>query len=132
MAKRTYHKEADVKAEIKKLFNKHNWFWWMPPANGFGKAGTSDFHALRDGVFMCVEAKFGSNKPTALQVGFLNSITAQGGIAFVVNEKRMELFSGWLEAFDRSALAAAQKKSIAHEDGALMLDAIREMTSELV
>lgn len=132
MAKRAYLKEADVKAEIKKLLNKHKWFWWMPPANGFGASGTSDFNALRDGVFMAVEAKFGSNKPTPLQVGYLNSVTAAGGMAFVVNEKRLELFAKWLDAFDRSALAAAQKKSIAHEDGAVMLDAIREMTCELV
>lgn len=132
MAKRTYQKEADVKAEVKKLLNKHQWFWWMPPANGFGKAGVSDFNAIRDGVFLAVETKFAGNRPTAMQVAFMNSITKSGGIALVVNEKNIEIFAKWLETFDRAALDVANKKSVANEDGAFMLDAIREMTSDLV
>jgi hypothetical protein len=132
MGKRTYTKESDVKAEIKKLLNKHKWYWWMPPANGFGKAGVSDFNALRDGVFIVIEAKFGGNKPTALQVAYMNSIMAAGGIAFVVDEKRIEQFAGWLEAFDRSAQATAAKQKVSDEDGALMLNALRDMTCELV
>ena len=61
---RTFLTEKDVKAEVKKLLNAHDWFWWMPPANGFGKAGISDFNALKKGVFLAVETKFGSKKPT--------------------------------------------------------------------
>lgn len=132
MPKRTYLKEADVKAEVKKLLNKHEWFWWMPPANGFGRAGTSDFNALRDGVFLAVETKFGGNKPTAMQIGYMHSITANGGMAFVVDEKRIDKFAGWLAAFDRAAEAAGNKKPVASEDGAYMLDAIRDLTLELV
>lgn len=132
MSKRTYLKESDVKAEVKKLLNKHKWFWWMTPANGYGQSGISDFCAMRDGVFLAIETKFGTNRPTPLQVGYMNSVTAAGGMAFVVNEKRAETFAKWLEAFDRAAEATAQKKAVASEDGAYMLDAIREMTSELV
>lgn len=132
MSKRTYLKEADVKAEIKKLLNKHKWYWWMTPANGYGQSGISDFCAIRDGVFLAIEAKFGTNKPTAMQVGYLHSVTAHGGMSFVVNDKRVETFAKWLETFDRAAEAAGQKKAVAPEDGAYMLDAIREMTSELV
>lgn|SRR5574343_994392 len=131
MSKRTYVKEADVKAEVKNLLKKHKYFWWMPPANGFGKVGVSDFNALRAGVFLAIETKFGGNRPTPLQVAYLNSIHAEGGLAFVVDEKRIDKFAGWLEAFDRAAECAAQKKPVADADGAYMLDAIREMTREL-
>lgn len=131
MARRTFLKEADVKAEVKTLLKKHGFFWWMPANNGFGKSGTSDFLAIRKGVFIAIETKFGGNRPTPLQVAFLNSIMAEDGFGFVVDEKRLELFAGWLAAFDRAAECAAKKKPVAEEDGAYMLDAIRELTREL-
>jgi hypothetical protein len=69
------------------------WFWFMPPANAYGKSGISDIIALKRGTFMAIETKFGSNKPTAMQIGFLNSVRASDGFAFVVNEKNLP----WLE-----------------------------------
>lgn len=128
---KTYSSEKDVKATVKKLLTKHKYFWWMPPANGFGKVGVSDFNALRAGVFVAVETKFGGNKPTPAQRAYLESITAEGGFGFVVDEKRLDTFTKWLEAFDRAAEAASRKEKVAPEDGAAMLDAIREMTVEL-
>lgn len=130
MAK-TYMTEKDVKASVKKLLDKHKYFWWMPPANGFGKVGVSDFNALRAGVFLAIETKFGGNKPTVQQLAYLRSVLAEDGMAFVVDEKRIDLFAGWLAAFDRAAECTANKKPVADEDGAYMLDAIRELTREL-
>ena len=125
---RTFLTEKDVKAEVKKLLNKHGWFWWMPPANGYGKAGIFDFNALRKGVFLAVETKFGNNKPSPMQTGFGNSIQAEDGFAFVVNEKTLDWFQAWLEAFDRATDAVSQGGKPTDEDGATMLDAIRAMT----
>lgn len=124
--------EADVKKEVKKLLNKHGWFWWMPPANGFGKAGTSDFHALRAGVFIALETKFGTNKPTALQKAFLHSVKAEKGLAFVVDEGNIEHFRAWLDAFDRAAAAVAKSENVAPEDGSIMLNALVAMTEKMV
>jgi hypothetical protein len=122
-------KEKHVKAEVKKLLDTHNWFWWMPPANGFGRVGVSDFNAMRGGVFIAIETKFGKNsKPTALQVAFLNSIRAEDGFAFVVNERNLEWLKAWLEAFDRSVEAASWKKKPTDEDGAMMVNALKELT----
>lgn len=126
---RTYLKEADVKAEVKKLLDKYGWYWWMTPANGYGKAGISDFSALKAGVFLAIETKFGTNKPTAMQIGYLNSIRAEDGFAFVVNEKNVEWLDAWLGAFARSAEAAANKQMPTPEDGAMMVNAIHEMTA---
>lgn len=128
---KTYTSEKDVKASVKKLLEKHKWFWWMPPANGFGKVGVSDFNAIRNGVFLAVETKFGGNKPTVQQRAYLESITAEGGFGFVVDEKRVATLTTWMETFDRAAETASRKEKIAPEDGAAMLDAIREMTVEL-
>lgn len=87
--------EAGVKAAVKKLLKDHGWFAWMPPANGYGRVGISDIHALKGGHFLAIETKFGSNKPTAMQAAFLGNITHGGGTAMVVNEANL----GELEKF---------------------------------
>lgn len=123
--------EKGVKREVKKLLDKHNWFWIMPAANGYGKAGTSDFIALRSGVFLAVETKFGTNKPTAMQVGFLNSVRAEDGFAFVVSDRNLDWFALWLTAFDRACEATSKGQEPSQDDGATMLNAIRALTELL-
>ena len=119
--------EKDVKAKVKKLLDKYGWFWWMPPANGFGQSGISDFNAVKDGVFMAVETKFGSNKPTAMQGAFLRSINQESCFGFVVTEKTLEWFDTFLEEFERSKIDVSEKKAMAHESGAALIDAIRAL-----
>jgi hypothetical protein len=63
--RKTYTKEAHVKDDMKALLDRFGWFWFMPPANAYGKSGISDIIALKRGTFMAIETKFGSNKPTA-------------------------------------------------------------------
>lgn len=126
---RTFNNEKDVKAEVKKLLDKHGWFWWMPPANGYGKSGIADFNAIKNGVFLAVETKFGNNKPSPMQYGWLNSVQAESGFAFVVNEKTLDWLECWMGAFERSAAAVSAQQEVTPEDGALMLDAIRAMTA---
>jgi hypothetical protein len=126
-----YKNEGDVKKAVKKLLDAHNWFWWMPPGSAYGDH-TVDFMAFRGGVFMVIETKFGKRLCTPLQKGFLTSITAETGFAFVVYEHRVTWFAAWLEAFDRARDCAAQDKPATNEDGAMLIDAIREMTREIV
>jgi hypothetical protein len=126
--------EADVKKYIKKILDKHGWFWWMPPANGYGKAGVSDFGAVHNGVFVVIEAKHtATNKgqPTPMQIGYLNSVRAEQCFAFVVNENRLDDLDAWLGAFARAAASAARGEKPSDEDGAVMINAMREMQSEL-
>ncbi len=120
--------EKDVKKQVKKLLDQYNYFWFMPPSNAYGKAGISDIIALGQGVFLAIETKFGSNKPTALQIGFLNSIRAEKGFAFVVNDKNIDWLEAWLAAFKRGADAISKQQMPADEDGAMMINAIRELT----
>jgi len=125
---KTYTSEKDVKKAVKKILEAHNWFWWMPPANMYGKAGISDFNCLKQGVFMAVETKFGKNQPTAPQVAFLNSIRACDSFAFLVNENNVEHFDAMLSAFDRATSAQMKKQEVQPEDGAMMLNAIAALT----
>ena len=123
--------EKDVKKEVKKLLDKHKWFWWMPPANGFGKIGVADFNAIRGGVFMAVETKFGANKPTVHQKAYLSSILAEDGFGFVVTDKNLDWFASFLQSFDKAAAGFANKTEPETEDGAMMLNAIKELTDGL-
>lgn len=123
--------EKDVKKAVKKILDQRGWFWWMPPANGFGKVGVSDFNALRNGVFLAIETKFGKNKPTVHQLAFLESVAASRGYGFIVNEDRLEWLTSFLDAFDRSAEAMQNNRQPTPEDGAMMLNAIKILTTEL-
>lgn len=129
MAK-TFTKEKDVKAEVKKLLATHQWMWWMPAANGFGTQGVPDFLAVRGGVFLAVETKFGDGKPTALQKQFLGGLAKEQCFAFVVNERSVGWLAVWLLAFDRAVAAEADGKTVDPADGAAMLDAIKVMTAD--
>jgi len=128
MPKKAPANEKDVKKLVKAFFDAHDWFWWMPPANMYGRSGISDFHAVKAGVFMVVETKFGKNPPTAMQIAFLNSVRSQESFAFVVNELNVDYLKAFLEAFDRATTAQLLKQAVAPEDGAMMLNAIKELT----
>lgn len=130
--RKTYTKEAHVKDDTKALLDKYGWFWFMPPANAYGKSGISDIIAVKAGTFMAIENKFGSNKPTAMQVGFLNSIRAADGFAFVVNDKNLEWLDAFLESFDISVAAQSRNEEVPPEHGARMLNALAELSNKLL
>lgn len=127
-----YRREADVKKQVKKLLDKHNYFWWCPPANGFGKLGVSDFNALKNGVFLAIETKYDKNKATAHQKAFLDSIRAEKGYGFIVNERNIEFLDQFLTTFDRSVGNVMKGEKPTDEDGSMMLNAIRALTEDIV
>lgn len=96
----TYKSEADVKTQVKKLLKEHGWFHWMPGANGFGMQGVSDFLALKNGVFLALETKFGKGTLTVLQRCFLRQVKDHGGLAFVVSETNLLTFSAFCAWFN--------------------------------
>lgn len=124
-------RERSVKDQVKAIFDKHGWFWWMPPANGYGQSGISDFGAVKDGLFMVVETKFGNNEPTALQYGYLNSVRAAGHFGFIVNEKTVCLLDVYLNSLDTAARAFAAHETVSPADGAAMVDALRAMMPDV-
>ena len=120
--------EKGVKAKIKALLNFHGWFTWMPGANGYGQQGIHDHLAIKNGVFLTVEAKFGYNKPKPLQSSFAAQIIANDGFSFCVNEKNIDHFAMWLESFEISTRYSSQNLEVPAEHGARMLNAISALT----
>jgi Holliday junction resolvase len=119
--------EKGVKDKVKKLLVKHGWFYFMPPANAYGRSGISDFIALKAGVMLAIETKFGSNKPTAMQKAFLESINAESAFGFVVNEGNLDWLAAFLEDFGAQTELVASEGKMANEAGARLVDAIRAL-----
>lgn len=123
-----YLNEGDVKKAVKAILTDDDWFWWMPAANGMGTTGISDFCAVKNGVFLAVETKFGKNDLSPMQRAFLNSIRSHESFAFKVSEKNVEWLQAWIAAFNRATIAASKNEKPSPEDGATMLNALKELT----
>ena len=83
--------EVKVKRQIRKLLDDAGAYYAMPIGTGYGNSGVPDFLICHKGRFIAVEAKAGSNKPTALQEMHLQKISDRGGIALVINETNLDL-----------------------------------------
>ena len=123
--------EKGVKELIKRLLNYHGYFTWMPGANGYGAQGISDHLAIKNGVFLAIEAKFGLNRPKPLQRSFAAQIIANDAYAFCVNERNIDHLAMWLESFEHSTLFVMQggdPEQIDPAHGARMLNAVSALT----
>lgn len=90
MSKRDPTNERDVKANIKEACLLAGAYYAMPHQAGYGQAGVPDFLICYRGEFIAVEAKFGTNKPTAHQTEQIRKIKDAGGTALVINEKNLD------------------------------------------
>ncbi len=120
--------EKGVKSLIKRLLDFHDWYHWMPAANGYGTLGVSDHAAIKAGVFLVIEAKFGNNKAKPLQKQFARNIIEQSGYAFLVNEKNIDHLAWWLESFEIATIAQMKGEQIPIEHGSRLLNAISALT----
>jgi len=78
--------EAKVKTAVRKLLDSLDIYHFMPPANGFGRAGIPDIVGCMDGHFIAIECKAGKGTTTALQDRELNAILNHGGTVFIARE----------------------------------------------
>jgi len=103
MKEKVYKNEGDVKEVVKKVLKDHGakCWWFMPPANGYGRAGIPDFVGALDGHMFCVETKFGPGKPTMNQLREMTLAGVAGAKVWLVNEKNITEwtaeFAGWAD-----------------------------------
>ena len=88
--------EKGVKDQIKKILtNTAKCWWFMPPANGYGRSGIPDIIGEVNGC----EAKSGRGKTTAHQVREIEGIMQAGGKVWIVREQTLDdfriEFAGW-------------------------------------
>ena len=91
--------EAKVKQQIKQILKELNLWYFMPPANGYGRAGIPDFIGCLKGRLIAIEAKAGKGKTTALQDREIQKIKDAGGFVLIVNESNIhtlkDLITSW-------------------------------------
>jgi len=78
--------EGKVKKQIKQILEELDVWFFMPPANGYGRAGIPDFVGCLRGRFIAIEAKAGKGATTALQDREIQRIKDAGGFVLIVNE----------------------------------------------
>jgi Holliday junction resolvase len=82
--------ESKVKARLRKYLDALGIYYFMPPANGFGRAGIPDIVGCMNGQFVAFECKAGKGKTTALQDREIKKIQDAMGWAFVINEENVD------------------------------------------
>lgn len=100
---RSMSNEKHVKENVKRVlaqFGEDLWYF-MPPANGYGRSGIPDFLGCYKGKFFAIETKFGSNSLSEHQVRETNAIGVAGAPVWIINNKNIDHFD-----FEFSAWAA--------------------------
>jgi len=89
--------ESKVKANVRKLLDELKIYHFMPPANGFGRAGIPDIIGCMDGHFIAIECKAGKGTTTALQDRELDAIRSARGLVFIAREHNLDELKTLLE-----------------------------------
>jgi Holliday junction resolvase len=94
--------EKKVKDKVVKILKKHGIYYFFPATHGFGRSGVPDVVCCFNSLFMGIECKAGTNKPTALQEKEMADIRSAGGVTFVINETNLTMLESWItdENFD--------------------------------
>ena len=93
--------EGDVKKIVKKVLSEQPDCWWfMPPANGYGRSGIPDFVGVVRGHAFVVETKFGRGTTTAHQDKELAAASQAGVQTWIVRETSVDTwaleFKAWV------------------------------------
>lgn len=123
-----WKKENNVKDCVKRLLDVHGWFHFPMAAGGYGAPGLPDRAALKDGVPLYIECKFGKGKVTALQRAFGAQVIANDAYAFCVNERNIDHLAWWLESFEIAKQCQMRGQEVPAEHGARLLNAISVLT----
>jgi Holliday junction resolvase len=78
--------EAKVKKKVVDVLKKYGAYYFFPATGGYGRSGVPDIVSCYRGVFIAIECKAGTNKPTPLQEAEMGKIRKAQGFVLVVNE----------------------------------------------
>jgi len=93
--------EAKVKKKVVDVIKKNSAYYFFPATGGYGRSGVPDIVCCYRGVFVAIECKAGSNKPTPLQEAEMAKIRQAQGFVLVVNETNIADVITMLERIDK-------------------------------
>jgi Holliday junction resolvase len=82
--------EAKVKKKVVDVLKKNGAYYFFPATGGYGRSGVPDIVCCYRGVFVAIECKAGTNKPTPLQQAEMGKIKQAQGFVLVVNETNID------------------------------------------
>lgn len=82
--------EAKVKKKVVDVLKKNGAYYFFPATGGYGRSGVPDIVCCYRGVFVAIECKAGTNKPTPLQEAEMGKIKQAQGFVLVVNEDNID------------------------------------------
>jgi Holliday junction resolvase len=82
--------EAKVKKKVVDVLKKNGAYYFFPATGGYGRSGVPDIVCCYRGVFIAIECKAGTNKPTPLQQAEMGKIKQAQGFVLVVNEDNID------------------------------------------
>lgn len=94
--------EGDVKKAVKKILSSvgEDLWYFMPPANGYGRSGIPDFLGCYKGKTFAIETKFGNNSPTNNQLREMKALGTADANVYLVRESNLDTFEaefmGWV------------------------------------
>jgi hypothetical protein len=93
--------EGDVKKIVKETLKSSPVCWWfMPPANGYGRSGIPDFIGCVNGYMFAIETKFGRGTTTANQDREIAALSQAGAQVWIVRETSVDVweteFKAWI------------------------------------
>lgn len=121
-------KENGVKELIKQLLDAHGWFHFAVAAGGYSAPGLHDRFAIKDGVFLSIEAKFYPNKVSTMQKAFGAQVIANDCFAFCVHQLNIDHLAWWLESFEIAKQCQMVSREVPPEHGSRLLNAISALT----
>ncbi len=98
--------EKAVKVKVKAVLESEGVYYFMPPANGYGRSGVPDFVACVNGLFLAIETKANGNKPTALQIREIETIRRNSGVAVVVDETNWDMVRDLIRKMKATIIAS--------------------------
>ena len=93
--------EAKVKKKVVDVIKKNGAYYFFPATGGYGRSGVPDIVCCYRGVFIGIECKAGSNKPTPLQEAEMAKIRQAQGVTLVVNEDNIADVQNIFDVIDK-------------------------------
>ena len=93
--------EAKVKKKVVDVIKKNGAYYFFPATGGYGRSGVPDIVCCYRGMFVAIECKAGSNKPTALQEAEIYKIGQAKGFVRVINEDNIANVQAVFDIIDK-------------------------------
>jgi hypothetical protein len=82
--------EAKVKKKVVDVIKKNGAYYFFPATGGYGRSGVPDVVCCYRAVFIAIECKAGTNRPTPLQEAEMEKIRLAQGFVRVINEANID------------------------------------------